>query len=128
LQLQVILCLLPENFLLSWVQTSAFNQGFGCVRRQQGKSYLGIIDDVQGSKLTVLDIPFTDIDNIVIFKIVSMFLLLWSKSILEMHYQSYCTIMPMQTSGIDCLYVEGASAVHPSSVAKVLPSSPYYSP
>ncbi|XP_068494908.1 dipeptidyl-peptidase 5-like [Phaseolus vulgaris] len=58
-----------------------------CSYRQQGKSYLGIIDDVQGSKLTVLDIPFTDIDNI--------------------------------TSGIDCLYVEGASAVHPSSVAKV---------
>ncbi|RDX91231.1 Dipeptidyl aminopeptidase BIII, partial [Mucuna pruriens] len=58
-----------------------------CSYRQQGKSYLGIIDDVQGSKLTLLDIPFTDIDNI--------------------------------TSGNDYLYVEGASAVHPSSVAKV---------
>ncbi|XP_061354323.1 probable dipeptidyl-peptidase 5 [Gastrolobium bilobum] len=58
-----------------------------CSYRQQGKSYLGIIDDVQGSKLTKLDIPFTDIDNI--------------------------------TSGNNCLYVEGASAVHPSSVAKV---------
>ncbi|KAK7316754.1 hypothetical protein RJT34_00454 [Clitoria ternatea] len=58
-----------------------------CSYRQQGRSYLGIIDDMQGSKLTLLDIPFTDIDNI--------------------------------TSGNGCLYVEGASAVHPSSVAKV---------
>jgi len=113
--------------LHSWVQSRAFNQGFGCVCRQQGKSYLGIIDDVPGSKLTLLDIPFTDIENIVIFKIVSLFLFLWSKSILEMHYQSYCAITLLQTSGNDCLYVEGASAVHPSSVAKVLPSSPYYS-
>lgn len=29
--------------------------------------------------------------------------------------------MTMQILGNDCLYVEGASAVHPSSVAKVLP-------
>ncbi|KAG5001974.1 hypothetical protein GLYMA_08G315400v4 [Glycine max] len=58
-----------------------------CSYRQQGKSYLGIIDDVKGSKLTVLDIPFTDIDNI--------------------------------TSSNNYLFVEGASAVHPSSVAKV---------
>lgn len=55
------------------VQSGACNQGFGCACRQQGKSYLGIIDDVKGSKLTVLDIPFTDIDNIVIFKIVPCF-------------------------------------------------------
>ncbi|XP_017442701.1 dipeptidyl-peptidase 5 [Vigna angularis] len=58
-----------------------------CTYRQQGKSYLGIIDDEPDSKLTLLDIPFTDIDNI--------------------------------TSGNDCLYVEGASAVSSSSVAKV---------
>ncbi|RDX91233.1 hypothetical protein CR513_26820, partial [Mucuna pruriens] len=55
--------------------------------RQKGKSYLGIID-VQGSKLTVIDIPFTDLNNI--------------------------------TSGNDCLFLEGASEVHPSSVAKVI--------
>jgi len=35
-------------------------------------SYLGIIEDAQGSNLTVLDIPFTDIDNIVIFIIISL--------------------------------------------------------
>ena len=29
--------------------------------------------------------------------------------------------MPMQTSAGNCLYVEGASAVHPSSLAKVQP-------
>jgi hypothetical protein len=28
--------------------------------------------------------------------------------------------LPMQTSWNRCLYVEGASAIHPSSVAKVL--------
>ncbi|AES70316.1 putative bleomycin hydrolase [Medicago truncatula] len=58
-----------------------------CSYRQKGVSYLGIIEDAQGSNLSVLDIPFTDIDNI--------------------------------TSGTDCLFVEGASAVLPSSVAKV---------
>ncbi|WJX31741.1 hypothetical protein P8452_20142 [Trifolium repens] len=58
-----------------------------CSYRQKGKSYLGIIDDAQGSNLTVLDIPFTDIENI--------------------------------TSGTGCLFLEGASAVLPSSVAKV---------
>ncbi|XP_004500058.1 dipeptidyl-peptidase 5 isoform X2 [Cicer arietinum] len=58
-----------------------------CTYRQKGKSYLGLIDDMQGSKLTLLDIPFTDIENI--------------------------------TSGTDYLFVEGASGVHPSSVAKV---------
>ncbi|KAL6216539.1 hypothetical protein ACLB2K_009762 [Fragaria x ananassa] len=57
-----------------------------CSYRQNGKSYLGIVDDVQGS-LSLLNIPFTDIDNI--------------------------------TLGINCLYVEGASEVHPLSVAKV---------
>ncbi|KAK7316755.1 hypothetical protein RJT34_00455 [Clitoria ternatea] len=57
-----------------------------CSYRQQGKSYFGIIDE-QGSKLTLLNIPFTDLNNI--------------------------------TAGNDCLYVEGASGVHPSSVAKV---------
>ncbi|XWS21140.1 hypothetical protein CRYUN_Cryun30bG0030000 [Craigia yunnanensis] len=57
-----------------------------CSYRQDGRSYLGILDDVQGS-ISLLDIPFTDIDNI--------------------------------TSWNDYLYVEGASAVHPSSLAKV---------
>ncbi|KAK7305102.1 hypothetical protein VNO77_43002 [Canavalia gladiata] len=70
-----------------FVQSHKQRNLIACNYRQHGKSYLGIIDDVQGSKLTVLDIPFTDIDNI--------------------------------ASGNDCLYVEGASAVHPSSVAKV---------
>uniref|UniRef100_A0A2P2L024 Uncharacterized protein LOC105120651 isoform X3 n=1 Tax=Rhizophora mucronata TaxID=61149 RepID=A0A2P2L024_RHIMU len=57
-----------------------------CSYRQNGRSYLGVLDDIQSS-FTVLDIPFTDIDNL--------------------------------TLGHHCLYVEGASAVHPSSVAKV---------
>ncbi|XP_027340403.1 uncharacterized protein LOC113853903 [Abrus precatorius] len=70
-----------------FIQSHKQSKLIACSYRQQGKSYLGVIDDVQGSKLTVLDIPFTDIDNI--------------------------------ASGNDCLYVEGASAVHPSSVAKV---------
>jgi dipeptidyl aminopeptidase/acylaminoacyl peptidase len=57
-----------------------------CSYRQQGRSYLGIVDDVQ-STISVLDIPFTDVDNI--------------------------------TSADRCLYVEGASGIHPTSVAKV---------
>ncbi|XP_039056115.1 uncharacterized protein LOC120198953 [Hibiscus syriacus] len=57
-----------------------------CTYRQNGRSYLGILDDVQGP-FSQLDIPFTDIDNI--------------------------------TSWNNYLYVEGASAVQPSSVAKV---------
>ncbi|KAK7333514.1 hypothetical protein VNO80_30288 [Phaseolus coccineus] len=67
-----------------FVQSS--QQLIACSYRQHGKSYLGIVD-VEGSKLTVIDFPYTDINNI--------------------------------TSGNDCLYVEGASEVLPSSVAKV---------
>ncbi|XP_073020320.1 LOW QUALITY PROTEIN: acylamino-acid-releasing enzyme [Primulina eburnea] len=57
-----------------------------CNYRKKGRSYFAILD-VVSSKLSPLDIPFTDISNIV--------------------------------SGLDCLYVEGASEVHPSSIAKV---------
>ncbi|KAG2394804.1 uncharacterized protein HKW66_Vig0078210 [Vigna angularis] len=61
--------------------------------KQHGKSYLGIVD-VEGSKLTVIDFPCTDINNI--------------------------------TSGNDFLYVEGASEVLPSSVAKDIQTSIFY--
>ncbi|KAF9622679.1 hypothetical protein IFM89_032600 [Coptis chinensis] len=57
-----------------------------CCYRQKGKSFLGILDDSQKS-LSVLDVSFTDINNIV--------------------------------SGSNCLYLEGASATHPLSIAKV---------
>jgi len=36
-------------------------------------------------------------------------------------------IVPLQTSGTDCLFVEGASAVLPSSVAKVISSFSHHS-
>ncbi|CAN1273887.1 Dipeptidyl aminopeptidase BIII [Linum perenne] len=58
-----------------------------CGYRQKGRSYFSIVDDAQSS-ISLLDIPFTDIDNI--------------------------------TSGNHCLYIEGASGISPSSVAKVL--------
>ncbi|XP_071722289.1 dipeptidyl-peptidase 5-like [Rutidosis leptorrhynchoides] len=57
-----------------------------CSYRQRGRSHLAIIDVLQSS-LSLLDIPFTDIQDI--------------------------------TSGNNCLYVEGASGVLPTSVAKV---------
>ncbi|KAI3439698.1 uncharacterized protein J3R85_004539 [Psidium guajava] len=57
-----------------------------CSYRQSGRSYLAIIDVLQSS-LSLLDIPFTDIQDI--------------------------------TSGNACLYVEGASGLLPTSVAKV---------
>ncbi|VVA24792.1 PREDICTED: S9 family peptidase [Prunus dulcis] len=68
------------------IQSHEQNILIACSYRENGRSYLGILDDVQGS-FSVLNIPFTDIDNI--------------------------------TLGINCLYVEGASEVHPLSVAKV---------
>ncbi|MED6148077.1 hypothetical protein PIB30_049806 [Stylosanthes scabra] len=70
-----------------FVQSHKQSSSIVCGYRRQGKSYLGIIHDLQSSTLTPLDIPFTDLDNI--------------------------------TSGKECLYLEGASAVHPSSIAKV---------
>ncbi|KAJ6815878.1 uncharacterized protein M6B38_418560 [Iris pallida] len=57
-----------------------------CSYRQNGRSYLGVLNHVEGS-FSMLDTPFTDIGNIV--------------------------------SSSDCLYIEGASATHPLSVAKV---------
>ncbi|KAB5568941.1 hypothetical protein DKX38_002734 [Salix brachista] len=68
------------------IQNNEGKNLIACSYRKNGRSFLGILDDVQSS-LSLLDIPFTDIDNI--------------------------------TSWNRCLYVEGASAVHPSSVAKV---------
>ncbi|XP_011017237.1 PREDICTED: uncharacterized protein LOC105120651 isoform X3 [Populus euphratica] len=68
------------------IQNNEGKNLIACSYRQNGRSFLGILDDVQSS-LSLLDIPFTDIDHI--------------------------------TSWNRCLYVEGASAVHPSSVAKV---------
>ncbi|XP_038715564.1 uncharacterized protein LOC120009168 [Tripterygium wilfordii] len=58
-----------------------------CTYRRNGRSYLGILDDAHSS-LSVLDIPLTDMNNII-------------------------------TSGNRCLFIEGASGVHPSSLAKV---------
>ncbi|XP_075093023.1 dipeptidyl-peptidase 5 [Nicotiana tabacum] len=62
------------------------NTLIACSYRENGKSYLGVLDVTQG-KISVLDIPFTDINNI--------------------------------SSGVHSLYVEGSSAVHPSSLAKI---------
>ncbi|KAE8683648.1 Detected protein of confused Function [Hibiscus syriacus] len=69
------------------IKSDAGKTLIACTYRQNGRSYLGILDDVQGS-FYLLDIPFTDIENI--------------------------------TSWNNYLYVEGASAVQPSSVAKVM--------
>ncbi|KAL9359643.1 hypothetical protein Peur_047766 [Populus x canadensis] len=68
------------------IQNNEGKNLIACSYRQNGRSFLGILDDVQSS-LSLLDIPFTDIDHM--------------------------------TSWNRCLYVEGASAIHPSSVAKV---------
>ncbi|OUZ99806.1 Peptidase S9 [Macleaya cordata] len=69
-----------------FIQSNENNNLIACSYRQNGRSYLGILDDAQNS-LTLLDVPFTDVKNIV--------------------------------SGGNCIYVEGASAIHPLSVAKV---------
>ncbi|TQD97503.1 hypothetical protein C1H46_016904 [Malus baccata] len=69
-----------------FIQSHESKNIIACSYRQKGRSYLGILDDAHGS-LSLLNTPFTDIDNI--------------------------------TLGINCLYVEGASEVHPSAVAKV---------
>ncbi|OUZ99805.1 Peptidase S9 [Macleaya cordata] len=69
-----------------FVQSTGNNNLIACSYRQNGRSYLGILDDARNS-LTLLDVPFTDINNII--------------------------------SGCDCIYVEGASAIHPLSIGKV---------
>ncbi|KAF5179004.1 Acylamino-acid-releasing enzyme, partial [Thalictrum thalictroides] len=62
------------------------NNLLACNYRQNGKSYVGILDVAEKS-LAVFDVLFTDVNNII--------------------------------SGPDCLYIEGASATYPLSVAKV---------
>eukprot|EP00262_Sarcandra_glabra_P005592 TRINITY_DN17314_c0_g1_i1.p1 TRINITY_DN17314_c0_g1~~TRINITY_DN17314_c0_g1_i1.p1 ORF type:complete len:675 (-),score=107.83 TRINITY_DN17314_c0_g1_i1:312-2336(-) len=69
-----------------FIKSSGENNLIVCSYRKNGRSYLGILDDARNS-LSLLDVPFTDINNII--------------------------------SGLNCLYIEGASAVHPLSVAKV---------
>ncbi|KAF8410015.1 hypothetical protein HHK36_002535 [Tetracentron sinense] len=46
-----------------FIQSNEQQNLIACSYRQNGKSYLGIVDDVQNS-LSVLDISFTDINNI----------------------------------------------------------------
>ncbi|XP_077212900.1 dipeptidyl-peptidase 5-like isoform X2 [Tasmannia lanceolata] len=69
-----------------FIQNTGKANKIACSYRQNGQSYFGILDDVQNS-ITLLDVPFTDISNIM--------------------------------SGPSCLYIEGASAVLPLSIAKV---------
>lgn len=86
--------------------------------RMNGRSYLGIVD-VTKSKISLLHIPFTDINNIVIalHDVLFHLILKISKCTLELFKRTHAY---MQISGHDCLYVEGASASHPLSIAKVL--------
>ncbi|PQQ13879.1 uncharacterized protein Pyn_06383 [Prunus yedoensis var. nudiflora] len=46
-----------------FIQSHEQKNVIACSYRQNGRSYLGILDDAQGSP-TLLNIPFTDIDNI----------------------------------------------------------------
>ncbi|RZC67247.1 hypothetical protein C5167_010937 [Papaver somniferum] len=52
------------NCSYDFIPSTGSNNLIACSYRQSGKSYLGILDDAQNS-LTVVDVPFTDIGNIV---------------------------------------------------------------
>ncbi|KAB2629703.1 hypothetical protein D8674_034498 [Pyrus ussuriensis x Pyrus communis] len=79
-----------------FIQSHESKNIIACSYRQKGRSYLGILDDAQGS-LSLLNTPFTDIDNIV--RLETFFF------VVKFSYLS------VQTLGINCLYVEGASEV-----------------
>lgn len=69
-----------------FIQRNEKDHVLACCYRQNGRSYLGLIDENQKS-LSVVDVPFTYINNII--------------------------------STGHFLYIEGASATHPMSLAKV---------
>ncbi|KAE8100622.1 hypothetical protein FH972_018505 [Carpinus fangiana] len=50
-----------------FIQSNEQKNLIACSYRQNGRSYLAILDDVQSS-LSLLEIPFTDIDNLVLSK------------------------------------------------------------
>ncbi|KAJ0687176.1 putative bleomycin hydrolase [Helianthus annuus] len=83
------------------------NNLIACTYRQKGRSYLAIVDKNK-STLSVLESPFTDLMNIVI----SVHLVLDRSCLTGLSVVT-------GTSGVQCLYVEGASGVHPMSIAKV---------
>ncbi|KAL9263883.1 hypothetical protein AKJ16_DCAP16174 [Drosera capensis] len=83
-----------------------------CTYRQNGRSYLGVLDDSQFS-LQLLDIPFTDISNIVLLLLCAVDSEGIKRTLLTLFF------LFLQTSGKNSLFIEGASAVHPLSVAKV---------
>ncbi|KAG6784535.1 hypothetical protein POTOM_010232 [Populus tomentosa] len=102
------------------IQNNEGKNLIACSYRQNGRSFLGILDDVQSS-LSLLDIPFTDINHIVLPQILFSPICSLNEKPLARTLKIYlsCASLPMQTSWNHCLYVEGASAIHPSSVAKV---------
>ncbi|XP_057496887.1 uncharacterized protein LOC130781646 [Actinidia eriantha] len=69
-----------------FIQSNEQTNVLACSYRQNGRSYLGIINEAQNT-LSAVDVPFTYITNII--------------------------------SGSGFLYIEGASATHPMSLAKV---------
>ncbi|CAL8102264.1 unnamed protein product [Prunus armeniaca] len=77
------------------IQSHEQNILIACSYRQNGRSYLGNLDDVQSS-FSVLNIPFTDTDNIVTLddhksKAVA-FKIIWSSSPDFLKYKSYFSL------------------------------------
>jgi len=91
-------------------------------RRQQGRSYLGVLD-CDSRSVSLLDIPFSDLSNVVCIQI-----LITSLKILVYLFVLYilacCSIW--QVAGDDYFYIEGASASIPLSIAKVYQTSNAY--
>jgi len=94
-------------------------------RRQQGRSYLGVLD-CDSHSVSLLDIPFSDLSNVVCIKILntSLKILVYLFVLWSIYWLVTCSIW--QVAGDDYFYIEGASASIPLSIAKVYQTSNAY--
>ena len=94
-------------------------------RRQQGRSYLGVLD-CDSRSVSLLDIPFSDLSNVVCIQILitSLKILVYLFVLWSIYWLVTCSIW--QVAGDDYFYIEGASASIPLSIAKVYQTSNAY--
>ncbi|KAE8695813.1 Acylamino-acid-releasing enzyme, putative isoform 3 [Hibiscus syriacus] len=88
-----------------FIKSDAGKTLIACTYRKNGRSYLGILDDAQGS-FSLLDIPFTDIENIELSGVSAVQPSSVAKVTLDGHKLNVVDFKIVWSSSLDCLKYE----------------------